>query len=231
MVMNIKSLISCIISILLICGCQKTDALVGEWHFRDHDSTRMIFFKNGKFDYILNGAKVNDNGNNKYLVYVKNNIKNENWVEVYDENKELYFRFKYEIDACNLLVAFYKEGKNISNDIDEFGILKRIDCLEKTRTPETTQILVLPEGYLGDIYLIFSGESEQMEPSMIYKVPDNGILYIPYKTHPFDILRDGIKLVAMPGDTIQMIVDVKNSKGNGRMPNNKYAKIRGYNHL
>ncbi len=170
--------------------CQKITPkdLVGEWSIHSfQSSTRFIFNDNNKYSEFYDSLKINYGGRIRYDIHVRNDSTflfltftksnvNGKW-------KRNHIR-KYLIllNEDFLTQISYKSGTGISQQIDEYRILKRKTDTPK-RAPENFKPIkyVFPENFKGSAWIAFN-QPNGVKPTYdslgvpILKIPENGLL-------------------------------------------------------
>lgn len=204
-------------------------SLLGEWCLANNCNSKLIFHQDGTFELALNGSFIESLGNEE-LKYKEEKLGDENWVSVSNKSNTTFVKFKYELENCNLLIVYYKIGKEIDHDIDEIGWYKKINCTTPLSSPVHTQTFIVPDYFSGELYIIFSGEQKLKEKSARFKIPTPGVLNIPFKAEPFDLLRGGLVFLSPNGDTIKQFIKGNKTPSPSNIDlNEKYAEVIGFN--
>ncbi len=210
-----------------ISFCQ--NALFGDWCLANNCNSKLIFHPDGTFEFAINGSIIESLGNEE-LKYREEKIDNENWVRVTNKSNSPFVNFKYELEGCNMLVVYYKNGSEIEKDIDEIGWYKKTNCNTPLSTPNRTQTFVVPDYFSGELYIIYSGDNKTKEKSLRFNLPVSGILSIPYHAEPFDLLKGGLVFLSTKGDTIKQFIRENITPANANIDiNKKYAEVIGFN--
>lgn len=203
--------------------------LLGEWCLANNCNSKLIFHQDGTFELAINGSFIESLGNEE-LKYKEEKIGDENWVSVSNKSNTTFVKFKYELENCNLLIVYYKIGKEIDHDIDEIGWYKKINCTTPLSSPVHTQTFIVPDYFSGELYIIFSGEQKLKEKSARFKIPPAGVLNIPFKAEPFDLLRGGLVFLSPNRDTIKQFIKGNKTPSPSNIDlNEKYAEVVGFN--
>ena len=206
-----------ILFIFLFSACQMDQEpdlqsqLIGKWEDVFEDSHRIEFAPNGDFTRYREGQTLdistttffeeNDNGellevNYGQLKYHIHAIQADSiyYSLIGSENNKIYSTGIFLLRQNELLEITYKTLHGIRDHIDEISVYKKVSTTLAPSTPEIVEKIILPEGFIGNIYIAYNqvdGEAISLDSlgNPVLLIPENGRLKTQLSEDPFRLAK------------------------------------------